>query len=38
MKPVKRFTAFALALLMLAGLTQLIFAAPKVGDAIGDVL
>ena len=38
MKPIKRFIAFALALLMLAGLPQVIFAAPKVGDVVDYVL
>ncbi|HHX53952.1 MAG TPA: hypothetical protein GX704_03485, partial [Clostridiales bacterium] len=38
MKPIKRFIAFALALLMLAGLPQVIFAAPKVGDVVDHVL
>ena len=34
----KRFISFALALLMLAGLPQVIFAAPKVGDVVDHVL
>jgi len=38
MKPIKRFIAFTLAVLMLAGLPQVIFAAPKVGDVVDYVL
>ena len=38
MKPIKRFVAFTLAVLMLAGLPQVIFAAPKVGDVVDYVL
>ncbi|NLZ35927.1 MAG: hypothetical protein GX897_00400 [Clostridiales bacterium] len=38
MKLMKRFISFALALLMLAGLPQVIFAAPKVGDVVDHVL
>jgi hypothetical protein len=38
MKPIKRFIAFALAILMFAGLPQVIFAAPKVGDVVDHVL
>ena len=38
MNLVKRFIALTLALLMLAGLPQVIFAAPKVGDVVDHVL
>ncbi|NLB17019.1 MAG: hypothetical protein GX827_09485 [Clostridiales bacterium] len=38
MKPVKQFAALVLALIMLAGLPQVIFAAPKVGDVVDYVL
>ncbi len=38
MNLVKRFIALALALLMLVGLPQVIFAAPKVGDVVDHVL
>ncbi|NLZ35926.1 MAG: hypothetical protein GX897_00395 [Clostridiales bacterium] len=38
MNLVKRFIALTLALLMLAGLLQVIFAAPKVGDVVDHVL